>query len=303
MVQFSDLSYDMPLWRPPSEARSLIIQATYGCSHNRCTFCHMYASKRFRVRPVREVEDELAAVAERIGPRVKRIFLADGDPLVIKVDAMVRILEACYSAFPNLERVTTYATPQNLLRKSPNALARIRRAGLTMLYYGVESGHDPTLEAVRKGATAAEIITGAQKAHAAGFVLSVTVLLGLAGRKDSLAHAQKSGAVLSRIDPRYASALTIMDPEPHHLEMLGGRIRDAEKSWGDMNVWELLAELGEMIAAMDVTDCIFRSNHASNYLPLKGTLPVDKTRLLEMIKRVLAARSPDTVRPEWARGL
>ncbi len=261
----------------------------------------MYRGKRFRIRPEQEVVDELTAVSDVSGSGVKRIFLADGDPLVIKADSMVRILEVCRSLFPKLERVTTYATPQNLLRKSPADLRKIREAGLTMLYYGVESGHDPTLDAVVKGVSADEIAAGAEKAHEAGFALSVTVLLGLAGRDRSLAHAVDTAALLSRIDPFYASALTIMDPDMYETD-LDSHV-EPDKPWGDMDVWDLLKELREMISGMDVSRCIFRSNHASNYLPLKGVLPADQKRLLEMIDRVLRERRDDSVRPEGLRGL
>lgn len=300
---FNEIDYDMPLWRPPSEARSLIIQATYGCSHNGCTFCHMYKSKRFKVRPEKEVISDLAAVAGDMGSSIKRVFLADGDPLVIKAESLVRIIRECYRLFPRLERVTTYATPQNLLRKSPEDLKAIREAGLQMIYYGVESGHDPTLKAVSKGATSDEIAVGGAKAHGAGFVLSATVLLGLAGREESLNHARDTAALLSRIDPHYASALTIMVPEPQQLKALGIEPPGGDNPWGEMNVWELLEELGEMVKGMEMTDCIFRSNHASNYLPLKGTLPQDKDRLVEMVQTVLEKRNSAHVRPEWSRGL
>ena len=303
MARHGHLTYDAPLWRPPSEARSLILQATYGCSHNKCAFCHMYVTKKFRVRRETEFLAEVEEVAADVGRHVRRIFLADGDPLVMPARKMVKILETCFRLFPNLERISTYATPQNLLQKKVDDLKRIRDAGLSLLYFGLESGDDETLAAVSKGVDAEQMVEAARKAHQVGFTLSVTVLLGLAGPRRSVVHARATGEVLSRMDSRYASALTIMDPEPERIEMLGGRKRPGPRPWGDMDVWELLAELREMVASMNMSDCIFRSNHASNYLPLKGTLPSDKDRLLGMIDDVLKRRETGDVRPEWLRAL
>lgn len=303
MSRLGLIAYDTPLWRPPSEARSLIIQATYGCSHNKCLFCHMYTTKRFRARPEQELTEELEAIAEHLGTQVERIFLADGDPMVLPAERMVRLLQECYRLFPRLKRVTTYATPQNLLRKTPEELVAIRSAGLTMLYYGVESGDDETLEAVSKGANSDAVVEAARKGQQAGFDLSVTVLLGLAGGQRSMVHARRTAEVLSRIDPRYASALTIMDPDPEDLVELGGEKRKGKGLWGRMSVWELLAELRELLSAMEMTDCVFRSNHASNYLALKGTLPKDKERLIQLVDEVLERRELDELRPESYRGL
>jgi radical SAM superfamily enzyme YgiQ (UPF0313 family) len=265
----------------------------------------MYATKRFKMRDVQEVVDELGRVAEQAGSYVRRVFLADGDPMVLPTDRMVRILEACRELFAGLERVATYATPQNILKKQLAELERIRKAGLTMLYFGVESGDDEVLREVEKGAGSAEIIEAAAKAHRAGFVLSTTVLLGLAGREKSLRHARRTGEVLSRIDPRYASALTVMEPDGRRQDepSIEPARATPDRPWREMDAWSIMAELRELIAEMSVTDCVFRTNHASNYLPLKGDLPRDRSRLLEQLDEVLQAKDPARLRPELARGL
>ena len=293
--------YHMPLWRPPSEARSLIIQATLGCSHNRCTFCEMYKMKRFFVRSLEDVIQELKEVARGRGGRVKRLFFADGDALVLPTPHLLKLLETAGGCFPELERVALYATPQNLQRKSVEELEALRSAGLELLYYGVESGDDEVLEAVCKGADAETIVDSAAKAHAAGLRLSATVLLGIGGRKKSLDHARHTAEVLSRMDPAYASALTVMDPPRRGAPEGAGDSKD--RPWMEMGVWEIVEELGELVAGMEVTSCVFRSNHASNYLPLKGTLPRDKEALLRQVKEVLASHEREDLRPEWMRGL
>jgi len=266
----------------------------------------MYKTKQFRVRPEAEVFADLDRAAEAIGPSVRRIFLADGDALVLPTDRMLAILERCFDRFEHLERVTCYATPQNVLHKTDDDLARIRRAGLTMLYYGVESGDDLVLDEIHKGATAEEIAQGAAKAHAAGLVLSATVLLGLAGRDSSRRHAANTGWLLSRMQPEYAAALTITEPDEAEWQWLGVEPPDrvgVNEKWHEMSPWDIVAELRELLANMDMTDCVFRSNHASNYLALSGHLPTDKLSLLDAVDRILRKRDPRFLRPESWRGL
>ena len=201
--------YDMPLYRPPSEAYSLIFQVTLGCSHNRCAFCIMYRKKKFRIRPWEELKADIleAALSYR---GINRIFLADGDALVIDTDYMLQISNFLYEKFPALERVSAYANPANLLEKSKEDLQRIRKAGLQMLYFGIETGDDELLVKIKKRATAQEMIISAKKAIDAGFVLSATVILGLAGKKGSERHALETARVCSAINPHYLSALTLI---------------------------------------------------------------------------------------------
>lgn len=296
------MNYDLPLWRPPSEGRSLILQVTLGCSHNQCAFCHMYVGKRFRVRPFDAVRADLEE-ATRYARGTRRVFLADGDPLAVGAAHLERVCQACFAAFPRLERVSTYATPQNLLRKSPDQLRRIREAGLSLLYLGVESGDDAVLRDVHKGATADEIAAAAERAHAAGFALSCTVLLGLAGRAGSARHAEATGRLLSRIGPAYASALSIMVPEAPHTPEATLRTVPADSPWHEMEPLELVAELRTLVEHLRCEDTTFRSNHASNFLPIGGHLPEDHAALLALIDTVLAAGREDLLRPAWMRGL
>jgi radical SAM superfamily enzyme YgiQ (UPF0313 family) len=285
----------MPLYRPPSEAYSLIFQVTLGCSHNRCAFCNMYRQKKFRIRSWEELRADIleAAISYRKTPR---IFLADGDALVIDTDYMIRILGFLYEKFPSLERVTAYANPNNLLEKSAEDLQRIRKAGLQLLYFGIETGDDELLVRIRKGATAHELITSAKKAIDAGFMLSATIILCLAGKKGSERHAIETARVCSAINPQYLSALTLMleDNNRYFSRCLG-------KDWEMMNKLEILNELRTMIEHFNLDNCIFRSNHASNYLPIKATLNQDKGKLLQEIDNAL--KNPAQLRPEAMRAL
>ena len=287
--------YDMPLYRPPSEAYSLILQVTLGCSHNRCAFCIMYRKKKFRIRPWEELKADIleAALSYR---EITKIFLADGDALVIDTDYMLQILNFLYEKFPALERVSAYANPANLLEKSKEDLQRIRKAGLQMLYFGIETGDDELLVKIKKGATAQELIVSAKKAIDSGFVLSATVILGLAGKKGSERHAIETARVCSAINPHYLSALTLIleDDNRYFSRCLG-------KDWEMMDKLEILIELRTMIEHFHLDKCIFRSNHASNYLAIKATLNHDKERLLKEIDNAL--KNPAQLRPEFLRGL
>ena len=296
------MHYDLPLWRPPSEARSLILQVTLGCSHNRCSFCHMYVGKKFRVRPWADVAADIDDAAGVYG-NARRVFLADGDPLAVGAPRLVQINETLWKRFPRLERIATYATPQNVLRKSMDQLKRIRQSGLSLLYFGVESGDPEVLEAVHKGATVDQIAQAADRAHEAGFQLSCTVLLGLAGREGSERHARATGALISRIGPAYASALSIMVPEADEYRDYPLRAVPGDTPWLEMAPLELVRELGWLVQELDCTDTTFRSNHASNYLPIGGHLPEDKPAMLRLIRTVLETENQEALRPEWMRGL
>jgi radical SAM superfamily enzyme YgiQ (UPF0313 family) len=291
------MEYDMPLFRPPSEADSLILQATLGCSANTCTFCMMYKTKRFRIRRFEDLKKDIEWCATHV-PYVRRVFIADGDALVIRTSQMLKTLELLYSSFPGLERVTSYANPSNLLTKSQEELNEIRSAGLTMLYYGIESGDDEILKKVKKQATTAEMIQGCAKAHRAGFELSVTVLMGLAGKAGSRRHAERTAWILSQINPLYIGALTLMlGPfEKYFARSMG-------KDFQFLDKMETLNEIREMVARLDVKDSIFRSNHASNWLPLRGTFPEDKEKILKVIDQVLEDPDSPLLRPEWMRAL
>ena len=279
--------------RPPSEASSLIVQVTYGCSNNSCDFCCTYLDKPFAVRPFDEVVEDVTGLPDSIKRRVRRVFLADGDALALSRRRLDEILALLRRELPALERVSSYANAQNLLKKSPDDLGAIRAAGLDLLYLGLESGDDDTLADIHKGVTAAQQVEACRKALAAGFELSITAILGLAGPERSLVHARATGEALSAIDPQYIGVLSLMVEPGTRME---ARVRS-----GDFVVPDpltMLRELRDMIAATDVTDALFRSNHASNYLPVGGRLPADKDAMVAALDEVLAAPGRARLKPE-----
>ena len=290
------MRYEGALYRPPSEADSYILQATIGCSWNACTYCDMYREKRFRVRPLDEVLDDIAAAGRRFGPRVEKVFVADGDPLVMPLDHWEPLLAACKAAFPRLRRVSTYAMATNVLEKPPEELAALRSAGLQLLYVGPESGDDEVLKRIAKGSDFAAHVEAARRARDAGLELSVIFLLGAGGTERSEAHARASARLASAMDPAYLAALTLTVVPGTPLATLERRGRFRLPGTPD-----LLRELRTFVADTKVSDAVFRTNHASNYLPLGGRLPADGPRILEVIDAALAGRVP--LRPEWARGL
>lgn len=290
------MEYDMPLFRPPSEAYSLILQATLGCSHNRCLFCGMYKMKKFRIRRFEDFEKDAIECA-RLAPDTQRIFLADGDALAIKTDQLIRILKLLYSKFPALERVTAYANPSNLLRKRLEELRELRGHGLDILYLGVESGNEEILAKIDKGATRAEILESGRKALDAGFPLSVTVILGLGGRKYSERHIIDTASLCSEMNPTYLSALTLMlgPLESFYKKAIGADFEFVDKLG-------MLRELRLLVDRLETENCVFRTNHASNYLPLKGVLSRDRDKMLAAIDRAL--QNPEEyLRPEFLRAL
>jgi radical SAM superfamily enzyme YgiQ (UPF0313 family) len=292
------MRYEGSVIRPPSEADSLIVQVTLGCSHGDCSFCGTYLQKPFRVRPFAEVADDIQNLPEWARQQYRRAFLADGDALVLPTRRLLEIIALLYREMPFLDRVSCYANAQNLLKKEPEDLERLREAGLELLYLGLESGDDETLHDCAKGVTVDEQVEGCLKAKQAGMELSVTTILGLAGEKRSLEHARATGRALSRIDPEYIGVLSLMvvDGTPLAERMLRGEFTVP-------NPWAMLRELRELIAATDVTDSLFRSNHASNYLPVGGRLPQDKPRMLAALDRVLDHPDAANLRPESWRAL
>ena len=291
------MRYHGTVIRPPSEAGSYILQVTYGCSHNRCTFCGTYLDKPFRPREIDQVLADIQ-LAGSIRPDIQRVFLADGDAMVLSTNRLVTILDALRDAFPNLERVGIYANAQNLHCKSFNDLETLHKKGVGIVYLGLESGSDDVLKQVEKGATSKEMIEAVQKAKDAGMLVSVIGILGLAGLQSSSEHAEKTGQVVSQMDPDYFSMLTLMLVPGTQLYRLwhAGKFQLLEAK-------QILSELRKVIETLDgLTCCVFRTNHASNYLSLGGTLPEDKVRLLKTLDTALA-HGKDVFRPDVWRGL
>ncbi len=290
------MRYVEPVYRPPSEAASLIFQVTEGCSNNTCLFCYMYRGKKFRVKPWEQVKAEIDEAAA-LAPDVRRVFLADGDAFVLPTKSLERILEHLYRSFPRLQRVTAYATPQNLLKKSVDEMKLLNEKGLRILYYGVETGDPELLVKIQKNATPDEMAEGCRRAAEAGFKLSVTVILGLGGKRLSLRHARKTAELVNRIQPRFLSALTLMlGPCAEEYRAAMGPDFEFNSPIDDV------VELRELVSNLETDQCIFRSNHASNYLALAGTLLGDKAKLLAEIDRALD-HPDERLRREWMRGL
>ena len=291
-----DSIYEGTIFRPPSEANSLILQITVGCSHNRCTFCGTYREKQFRIKSFNQIKADVETVYPYY-KNIDRIFLADGNALIIETPKLLKILHFLYDRFPNLVRVGTYACPSDLLKKTTAELKQLKTAGLGIIYLGLESGSDRILRAVRKGALAKHMLAGVQKVKAAGLLISVIIILGLGGREHSIEHATQTGKALSAMDPDFIGALTLMvvpgteiynDVSSGKLELLSPR--------------EIFQELKVLIENIDVTNSIFRANHASNYIPVGGVLPDDKEKILKKLDSILASEEI-SFKPEYLRAL
>lgn len=276
------MRYEETVYRPPSEAYSLIVQVTIGCSQNFCHFCDMYKNKKFRIRPLDEVLDDFRE-ARATYSHIGRIFLADGDALICRTDYLISILDFIKANIPECERVTSYASPRSLLTKSHEDLVRIRRHGLEMLYLGLESGCDEVLTLMNKGATRDEIIKAGGMAKDAGYKLSVTVITGLGGERLREAHAIDSASAVSAMKPDYLGALTLS-------VMPGTVLYDMVKS-GEFKLLSPEAALEEsmmMIERIDAEGCVFRSNHISNYVNVHGTFNRDRASMIAQIKNALS---------------
>jgi len=288
--------YEEPVFRPPSEADSYILQATIGCSWNACTYCDMYRGKSYRVRDLDETLADVASARAAYGAGLDKIFVADGDALGMDLARWETILSSCNEAFPRLRRVSAYATAINLLEKTPEELRRLHELGLTLLYIGPESGDDTTLKRIAKGASFDDHVEAARRAREAGIKLSAIFLLGAGGTERSDEHATGSARLATAMDPRFVSLLT--------LTVIPGTPIAKLESSGRFTlpaIDGLLRELRTFIAEAQPTDAIFRTNHASNYLPLSGRLPRDRERLLDLLDAALGGHIP--LRPDWARGL
>lgn len=289
------MRYEGRVFRPPSEGRSLIVQATIGCAHNECAFCSMYKEKKFRPRKTEEILEDLK-MAREMYPYVKRIFIADGNALALSMDRLVPVLDSIQKHFPECERIGVYGAPMDILRKSDEDLLKLKSLGLGIIYLGLESGSDKVLSLMKKGVTASQMIESAQKVKKAGIPLSVTVISGLGGKALSSEHAVETGRVLSGMNPDYIGVLTLLIDEMAEIYNM-----IEEGSFELLSSKEVLEELYKIMEGVNVDKCMFRSNHASNYFALAGDLPVDKERLLNEIKEAL--HDEDMLRAEGLRGL
>jgi len=293
------MRYIEPLYRPPSEARSLILQITNGCSWNRCTFCEMYTQpqKKFRPMPHADIDAELAAIAAS-GVPVRRIFLADGDAMTLSVRRLKAILESIKRHLPGVQRVASYCLPRNVSRKSVDDLAELRAMGLSLFYVGCESGDDLVLDRVHKGETFATSLSALQKIKAAGAKSSIMILNGLGGSRYTEQHALNSARLMNETQPEYLSTLVVSFP-------LGMERFEAgfEGEFEPLDQAGLFREMYQLLDALDLKQTIFRSDHASNYLSLKGTLGKDKEKLLASVGTAIERPDDANLRAEWQRGL
>ena len=290
------LSYNEPLFRPPSEAYSLIFQITLGCSWNKCAFCEMYTSKKFSVRPEEEVFSEIDSFKGVTS--IRKVFLADGNAFVLSFDRLMRVLQKLNDNLPKLMRVSAYASSRDILSKTDEELLELRKAGLKLLYIGIESGDDELLKNINKGENYQSTEEALVKARKAGIKLSVMILNGMGGKNLSHQHALNSAKLINAIQPEYLSTLVLSFPfgEEHFRKKFKGE-------YISMTPFELINELGVFINALELENTVYRSDHASNYLVLKGILNRDKSELLKRIQKVLLDQQDESLRPEWSRGL
>jgi radical SAM superfamily enzyme YgiQ (UPF0313 family) len=290
------MNYEGSIYRPPSEAGSLILQVTVGCRHNKCTFCGSYREKKFRIKSLEQIEEDLKD-ASRMG-RVRRIFLADGDALCIPQKRLIEILKRIGVYFPDAERIGIYASAKDVIDKGRENLKVLKDLGLGIIYLGVETGSEQLLEKIKKGCSYEDMVRAAKEVKAAGIDLSVTVLLGIGGVEQSREHAMGTAKILTEMDPEYVGALSVM--------LVPGTELHEEYERGAFKLpdpFGLIEELKIMIENSSFTNCVFRSNHASNYLPIKATLPGDKEKVLRDIDRTLKERDQKGLRPEFLRAL
>ena len=281
------MRYDSDLlYRPPGEWKSYLLQCTIGCSNNQCTFCGMYKEKKFRIRPTQEILEDIDMARAYYGPGLQRVFLMDGDAIIIKTEDLLRILRKLYDTFPALEKVTLYAGPRSTLSKTPEELKALHDAGLSRAYLGVESGSDAVLKAINKGVTAAQMLEAGQKLVAAGFDLWAIIIMGLTGQDgDWEEHILSTARMINEMRPRHLSAMTFAPAKgtPLGEDVLAGRFQVCTPD-------QILEECRLLIEHLDVDPLHFTSNHASNYLPLKGSLPQDREKFLSLIDQALEGK-------------
>lgn len=297
-MNFYPIDYIEPVFRPPSEAQSFILPLTNGCSWNKCTFCEMYTQeqKKFRARKEEEVFADIERVAKAL-PQTRRVFLADGDAMILPTRRLKVVLQKLQASFPHLERITSYCLPRNLAKKTTEELKELKALGLDMLYVGLESGDDFVLDMVNKGETFESSVSALKKIRDSGIRSSVMVLNGLGGQRYSEQHALNSAKAVNSAQPDYVSTLVVSFP------MGEERYRERFIDWEPLNQRQLFKELRAFIGHLELENTVFRSDHASNYLPLKGVLGRDKARLLAELDTAIHQPEKVSLRQEWQRGL
>jgi radical SAM superfamily enzyme YgiQ (UPF0313 family) len=291
------MKYEGMIFRPPSEAESLILQVTVGCSYNRCTFCGAYQGKSFRIKSFEEVKEDIDEMSS-YQPQIQRVFLADGDALIISQKELLRILDYLKTRFSGLERVGIYANAKDIIQKDVEELRDLKELGLGIIYLGLESGHQEVLKRIKKNAKVDQLIRAGRRVKESGILLSITLILGIGGIELSQVHAEETGKVLSEMDPDFVGALSLM--------VVPGTPIERDIDTGKLvlpNPFGLIQELETMITHCQFTRCFFASNHASNYLPLRIRMPEEKEEALRRIREVLRRKDPALLRPEHLRGL
>lgn len=291
------MKYEGDIIRPPSEATSLLLQVTVGCSHNRCTFCPSFKEKRFRIKSLEEIVEDLEFASRRIR-QVDRLFLCDGDALIIPQKRLLEILEAVRMHLPGVRRIGTYGNAKSILRKSVEELRKLKEHGLGIVYLGIETGNEELLRKIRKGATYNQIVDAGRRVKEAGITLSATVLLGIGGIEKSTEHARDTARILTDVDPDFAGVLTVM--------IVPGTPLDEERKAGAFELpgtFDLLKELGVILSGARFSNCFFTANHASNYLPIRARMPRDREKVVRLIDEVVLRSDASMLRPESLRGL
>lgn len=293
------IRYVEPVFRPPSEAQSLILPVTDGCSWNKCTFCEMYTApqKKFKAREDDEIVESIRLTGLRYGDQVRRVFLADGDALVLPTRRLLTVLAAIRTHMPAVRRISSYCLPRNLRKKSQEEINELAAAGLSMVYVGAESGDDHVLAAVNKGETFESTCDALDKLGKAGITRSVMILNGLGGQKYSRQHAENSAKLANLTQPEYLATLVVSFPKGEQ------RFRADFPDWEPLSQPELFAEMEDFLSRLELKRTVFRSDHASNALILKGTLGADKEKLLAQVRQAIERPQDAYLRPAWARGL
>lgn len=290
-----ELGYDYPLYRPPSEANSIIFQVTLGCSFNKCSFCNMYRTKEYSERPWEEIKSEIDVVSKSF-PQTERIFLADGDAINLDTEKLIRILDYIKENFPNLKRISCYAMPKNLLQKSPDELTLLNSKGLDMLYIGIETGNDTLLKKITKGATSKSIIDACNRAKKSGFIISCMIILGIGGKKYSMDHMKETARVVSDVSPNFLAALTLIIEDGVYDEFMK-KFNEPFETLDDTMVLDELELLLNNINP--ISPIVFRANHASNVYSIGGNLPEDKEKMLALVRSL--KQHPELLKPKVLR--